>query len=77
MLMTTSDLVFGCLISATLGAFATIVLVATCSDFYTAMQLNKVGIKEIRKCSIDTTTAKSNWYEIVWMDGFNKKGERK
>lgn len=75
--MGTSELVFACLISATIGAFVTIVLVATSHDFYTTSELNEVGIKEIRKCSIDTPTVNSNWYEIVWMDGHNEKGNRK
>ena len=75
--MKTSDMIPAFLLAATLCAFVTIVIVATSSNFYTVTQLNEVGIKEIRKCSIDTPTVKSNWSEIVWMDGFAPKGERK
>lgn len=60
-----------------IGALLAFFFFAANPHVYTEDQLNAVGIKAIRKCSIDTPTAKSNWVEIVWMDGFNRKGERK
>lgn len=35
--------------------------------------LKGVGIKEIRRCTIDTPNCQSNWYEIVWNNGKEEK----
>ena len=32
----------------------------------TARRFKAVGIREIRKCRVDTANCQSNWYEIVW-----------
>lgn len=56
---------FGCLIT----------VVISVNDF--DKRLNNVGIARIVECHIDTTDVHSNWYEIVWMDGYDDPRSKK